>query len=331
MDIGCYVAKRGGCFCIHEVTGPDEYSALVNNNYYTNAMAKMHLLYASELAARLREREPDAFRTLAERIHLRSDEPAEWLRAAELMYLPRDEELQIHPQDDSFLYKERWNFDGAAEDVGPLLLHYHPLVIYRYQVCKQADVILALLLLGQWFDLEDKRRDFDYYEAVTTHDSSLSACIFGIVAAEIGYRDKAYDYFMATARLDLDDTHGNTETGVHTAAMAGTWMGVVYGFAGMRLQDGTLRFAPYLPETWTHYQFNVRFHGELLRVHVDRGQTVYTLLEGDALSFLHWDRAIRLRGRGTAEAVVETPSRHGDSSGPSGQEAGGAQSSDTGD
>jgi alpha,alpha-trehalose phosphorylase len=204
-------------------------------------------------------------------------------------------------------------------------------VIYRYQVCKQADVILALLLLGQWFDLEDKRRDFDYYEAVTTHDSSLSACIFGIVAAEIGYRDKAYDYFMATARLDLDDTHGNTETGVHTAAMAGTWMGVVYGFAGMRLQDGTLRFAPYLPETWTHYQFNVRFHGELLRVHVDRGQTVYTLLEGDALSFLHWDRAIRLRGRGTAEAVVETPSRHGDSSGPSGQEAGGAQSSETGD
>jgi alpha,alpha-trehalose phosphorylase len=116
-----------------------------------------------------------------------------------------------------------------------MLLRFHPLVIYRCQVCKQADVVLALLLLGLWFSLEEKKRDFDYYEGVTTHDRSLSKCIFGIIAAEIGYREKEYRYFMDTARLDLDNTNGNTETGVHTAAMAGTWMGVVYGVAGMRL------------------------------------------------------------------------------------------------
>lgn len=136
---------------------------------------------------------------------------------------------------------------------------------------------------------------------------------------------------MATARLDLDDTHGNTETGVHTAAMAGTWMGVVYGFAGMRLQDGLLRFAPNLPDKWSQYQFNVRFRGELLQVRVDRNQTVYTLLEGDALSFHHRDLSIHLRGRGTAEAVAEAQSRHEDSNEPSGREAGGPQSSETGD
>jgi hypothetical protein len=121
-------------------------------------------------------------------------------------------------------------------------------VIYRHQVCKQADVVLALLLLSNEFTLDDKRRDFDFYERVTTHDSSLSSCIFSIVASEVGYRDKAYAYFMETARLDLDNTHGNTEYGVHTAAMAGTWLGVAYGFGGMRLDERGLRFAPVLPE-----------------------------------------------------------------------------------
>jgi alpha,alpha-trehalose phosphorylase len=314
IDIGCYVEKRGGRFCIHEVTGPDEYSALVNNNYYTNAMAKMHLQYAAELAERMRAQEPEAFLILAERIQLRPDEPTEWRRAAELMYLPYDDDLRIHPQDDSFLYREKWDFDSVPPDTSPLLLHFHPLVIYRYQICKQADVVLALLLLGQWFSAEDKRRDFDYYEAVTTHDSSLSGCIFGVIAAEVGYREKAYRYFMETARLDLDDTHGNTETGVHTAAMAGTWMGVVYGFAGMRLQEGRLRFAPYLPGEWTHYKFKIRFRECLLQVHVDKQQTVYTLLEGDAVEFDHQGHAERLTSTAPTQTVgggAERPGAHG--------------------
>jgi alpha,alpha-trehalose phosphorylase len=168
------------------------------------------------------------------------------------------------------------------------------MVIYRHQVCKQADVVLALLLLSDQFTLEDKRRDFDYYEAVTTHDSSLSSCIFSIIAAEVGYHDKAYDYFMETARLDLDDTHGNTHYGVHTAAMAGTWMGVAYGFAGMRVVNGELHFAPALPKQWQHYTFKIHFQGALLEVRVEPGRVEYRLLRGEVLDFSHRGEALAL-------------------------------------
>jgi alpha,alpha-trehalose phosphorylase len=147
--------------------------------------------------------------------------------------------------------------------------------------------VLALLLLSEQFTLEDKKRDFDYYEAVTTHDSSLSSCIFSIIASEVGYEGKAYDYFMETARLDLDNTHGNTHFGVHTAAMAGTWLGVAYGFGGMRVMNGQVRFAPTLPKQWQHYQFRIHLHGSLLQVRVTASGTQYTLLRGEALVFLH--------------------------------------------
>ncbi len=285
LGIGSY--DRAGRFCINEVTGPDEYSALVNNNYYTNAMAQMHLRFAAAIADTLRGQRPDDFARIAAAITLDDGECAAWLRAAGRMALPYDAALGIHEQDDSFLSKKPWDFAGTAPDRYPLLLNYHPLVIYRHQVCKQADVVLALLLLSDQFNLEDKRRDFDYYEAVTTHDSSLSSCIFSIIAAEVGYADKAYDYFMETARLDLDDTHGNTHYGVHTAAMAGTWMGVAYGFGGMRVQDGALRFAPTLPSKWQHYQFQIQFRGCLLRVRVDAAGAAYTLLAGAELAFSH--------------------------------------------
>jgi alpha,alpha-trehalose phosphorylase len=285
IGIGGY--DRAGRFCINEVTGPDEYTALVNNNYYTNAMAQMHLRFAADIMDALRVERPDDFARIAAATGLDLAEPGQWRRAAGRMALPYDTALGIHEQDDSFLSKKPWDFAATPKDKYPLLLHFHPLVIYRHQVCKQADVVLALLLLSDQFTLEDKRRDFDYYEAVTTHDSSLSSCIFSIIASEVGYADKAYDYFMETARLDLDDTHGNTHYGVHTAAMAGTWMGVAYGFAGMRVVDGALRFAPTLPRQWQHYQFKIRLRGALLEVRVDGAGVAYTLLEGDALGFTH--------------------------------------------
>ncbi|MEX0731847.1 MAG: glycosyl hydrolase family 65 protein [Aquisalimonadaceae bacterium] len=294
MGIGGYIDNKGGRFCINEVTGPDEYTALVNNNYYTNTLAQLHLQYAADVADMLRDRYPAEFKSLARAIDLEDDEPARWWRAAEHMYLPYDEGLGIHPQDDSFLSKVVWDFAATPEQNYPLLLHYHPLVIYRHQVCKQADVVLALLLRGNRFSLDQKMRDFDYYEAITTHDSSLSSCIFSIIASEIGYRDKAYGYFMETARLDLDNTHANTQYGVHTAAMAGTWMGMVHGFAGMRVYDGSLSFSPYLPEQWRHYQFKVRIQGRLLHVHVKQDQAEYRLLEGDSITFRHQAQAIRL-------------------------------------
>ena len=285
IGLGSY--DRAGRFCINEVTGPDEYTALVNNNYYTNAMARMHLNFAAQIAERLQLQHPQEFARIAGLAALGAGEPAEWRRAASLMLLPYDEALQIHAQDDSFLDKKKWDFAGTPKDKYPLLLNYHPMVIYRHQVCKQADVVLALLLLSDQFTLEDKKRDFDYYEAVTTHDSSLSSCIFSIIASEVGYHDKAYDYFMETARLDLDDTHGNTHYGVHTAAMAGTWMCVAYGFAGMRVVDGELRFAPTLPKQWQHYTFKIHFKDKLIEVRVEPSRVEYRLLQGDALELSH--------------------------------------------
>ena len=283
--IGSY--DRAGRYCINQVTGPDEYTALVNNNYYTNAMARMHLNFAAAIAEDLRANAPADYARIAALAALDESEPAEWRRAADHMLLPYDEALQIHAQDDSFLSKKIWDFANTPAENYPLLLNYHPMVIYRHQVCKQADVVLALLLLSDQFTLADKKRDFDYYEAVTTHDSSLSSCIFSIIASEVGYHDKAYDYFMETARLDLDDTHGNTHYGVHTAAMAGTWLGVAYGFAGMRVVDGRLRFAPTLPKQWQHYTFKIHFQGALLEVRVEPARVEYRLLQGEALSFAH--------------------------------------------
>lgn len=300
--IGSY--NRDGRFVINEVTGPDEYTALVNNNYYTNAMAQLHLRFAASLAEKLAADYPADYERIAAAMQLDASEAAEWRRAADLMLLPYDDALQIHAQDDSFLSKKVWDIANTPKDKFPLLLNYHPMVIYRHQVCKQADVVLALLLLSEQFSLEDKRRDFDYYEAVTTHDSSLSSCIFSIIASEVGYHDKAYDYFMETARLDLDDTHGNTHYGIHTAAMAGTWMGVAYGFAGMRVVNGELRFAPTLPKQWQHYQFKIHIKGCLLQVRVSGDQTDYTLLHGELLAFSHRGQAVELTQAAASRALA---------------------------
>jgi alpha,alpha-trehalose phosphorylase len=286
--IGSYDRRQR--FCIHAVTGPDEYTAIVNNNYYTNAMARMHMTFAADVAERLRAERPADYARVALAIGLEEGEISAWRAASAAMRLPYDEELGIHEQDDSFLSKQPWDFAGTPKENYPLLLNYHPLVIYRHQVCKQADVVLALLLLSNEFTLEDKRRDFDFYERVTTHDSSLSSCIFSMVASEVGYHEKAYAYFMETARLDLDNTHGNTQYGVHTAAMAGTWLGVAYGFAGMRIDAAGLRFAPVLPEKWRGYRFKVHVHGALLEVEIDAAGVCYRLLQGESLGLAHHGR-----------------------------------------
>ncbi len=284
IDIGCFIEGR---FRINEVTGPDEYSALVNNNFYTNAMARMHLRLAADMADTLAQHHPADHARISAAIGLASDEVLAWRAAADAMMLPYDETLGIHVQDDGFLLRKRWDFANAPADKYPLLLHYHPLVIYRHQVCKQADVVLAMLLLSDQFSLDDKRRDVAYYEAVTTHDSSLSSCIFGIMASETGSHDKAYTYFMENARLDLDNTHGNTAHGVHTASMAGTWLGLVYGFGGLRLQQGEPHFSPTLPTHWAHYSFRLQVHGCHLQVSVRAAAVEYRLLAGAGLPLWH--------------------------------------------
>jgi beta-phosphoglucomutase len=288
MQIGHHDPARAGAFCIHSVTGPDEYSALVNNDYYTNRMAQMHLRYAADMAGSLAQYSPDAYRALAQSLDLLDSEPAAWRRAADAMYLPVDRLRGVHPQDDSFLDRPVWNFATEQGDDRPLLLRFHPLTLYRYQVCKQPSVVLADVLMGEDVSAAQKRRDFDYYEPLTVHDSSLSASTWAILAAELGMLGSALDYFREGARLDLDDLHGNASHGAHMAAMAGTWLSLVWGFGGLRIAgDGTLQLRPVLPPGWQGYHFSLQWRERLLKVSVNAAGVRYELRRGTALKFRH--------------------------------------------
>lgn len=299
VDLGHFNPARGGAFCIDAVTGPDEYTAVVNNNAYTNLMAQSQLRYAYETAGLLRREYPGQFEALKRKIGLGEEEPEMWLEAAERMYVPYDEELGIYAQDDTFLSKKKWDFENTPADKYPLLLHYHPLVIYRHQVLKQADLVLALFLLGDRFTREEKRRNYEYYEPLTTHDSSLSPCIHSIVSAEIGDLAGAYDYFNRTVRMDLDDINGNAKDGLHTAAMAGSWMAIVYGFGGLRNADGRLSFHPQLPAHWDGCRFRIAYRGRLLEIRMKPSGTEYALLEGEAMEFLHQGREVGIKPQET--------------------------------
>ncbi len=294
-DLGFFSDRKGGRFCIQGVTGPDEYNTVVDNNAFTNLMARENLRYAVEVAEKLRDKKPERFAELVHRTDLDEAEIASWKRAAERMYVPYDEELGIHPQDDQFLEREPWDFEGTPAEKYPLLLHHHPLVIYRHQVIKQADIVLAMLLLGNNFPPEQKKRNFDYYDPITTGDSSLSVCIQGILAEELGYQAKAREYMRYSLMMDLEDIHGNVVDGLHIASMGGTWMAVVYGIAGMRDHDGRLSFSP--RETYERGQrlgFALAVRGSSLRVVLDDTEITYTLESGPEISFTHVDEEIHL-------------------------------------
>ncbi len=282
-DVGHFSPARAGQFCIFDVTGPDEYTCVVDNNAYTNLLARENLRFAAQIAAWLQAESPETAAGLAAKIRLDAAEPAAWQEAANRMYIPYDAARGIIPQDDAFLSKPVWDFAGTPPEKHPLLLHYHPLVLYRHQVCKQADLVLAEFLLHEQFDLEQKRRDYEYYEPLTTHDSSLSESIFGIMAAELGYHDKAYTYFAHTAIMDLEDKKGNTKDGVHIANMAGAWQSIVFGFAGMRASAEGLSFKPMLPAQWQAYAFNVQYQGRLIAARVTESGITLRLLEGKPL------------------------------------------------
>lgn len=275
MDLGCWCK---GTFQIHEVTGPDEYTCLVSNNYYTNLNAQYNLHWAVKLYDLLEK--SGKLREVAEKIHLTKEEILEFERAEKAMYLPYDEELGINPQDDSFLKKEVWDIAGTPKENFPLLLHYHPMYIYRYQVCKQADTVLAHFIFEDAQDMETIRRSFAYYEKVTTHDSSLSTCIFSIVASRLGMEEKAYEYFGDSAKLDLFNTHHNTKDGIHTANMGGNYMAIVYGFGGFRLKENGAWFAPALPKQWKGYRFKLIYEGSHIHVEVNRRECRFTLESG---------------------------------------------------
>jgi alpha,alpha-trehalose phosphorylase len=291
-DLGFFSDRQDGKFCIHAVTGPDEYSAVVNNNAYTNMMARENLWYAAGAVEMLRRDHPQAYVALAHRTHLQPNEVGDWKRAADHMYIPFDQRTGINPQDDDFLDREVWDLKNTPKEKFPLLLHYHPLTIYRHQVIKQADIVLAMFLLGNEFSQEQKKRNFDYYDPLTTGDSSLSACIQAIVAMELGYDEAAKKYFNYAVLMDLADIGGNVRDGVHIASIGGTWMAVVYGLAGMRDYGGKVSFNP--RKLVERLRFPLTIRSQRLEVDIGKESATYTLHQGEGLTIRHRDEELRL-------------------------------------
>ena len=275
-----------GRFRIDGVTGPDEYSAVVDNNVYTNLMARQNLLAAADTA----DRHPGRARDLG----ISPEESAAWRGAAREMFIPYDETLRVTPQDEDFTRHDVWDFAGTPPQSYPLLLSYPYFELYRKQVVKQADLVLAMYLCGDAFTAEQKARNFDYYERLTVRDSSLSACTQAVMAAEVGQAELAFDYLGEAALMDLRDLEHNTRDGIHIASLAGAWIAVVGGFGGLRLRDGTISLAPRLPQALSRLAFNVVLRGQRLRIEVTDSEATYSLRDGDPLEILHHDEKVQL-------------------------------------
>ncbi len=285
---------RDGHFHLFTVTGPDEYTALVDDNHYTNRMAQAALRFAADLLDRLAADDPARTADLAARLALEGDEPDAWRAAADAMHLPVDAATGVTPQDAHFLDRPEWPWADVPADRHPLLLHYHPLDLYRHQVLKQADVLLAHLQRGG-VGRTQRRRDEAYYLPRTTHDSSLSPFAHAIHAAWLGRPEEAAAHLRATARIDLDDLHGNTADGLHLAAMAGTWRATLEGFGGLTRDGGALAFHPRLPRDWTAIRARLRWRGARLEVRLGRDTSRYDLLDGPDLEIRHRGEAWTLR------------------------------------
>ncbi|MFC5803410.1 glycoside hydrolase family 65 protein [Streptomyces formicae] len=274
-----------GVFHIDGVTGPDEYSAIARDNLYTNLMARRNLVAAAEVATRHADR--------AEELGVDDEETAAWRDAAARMAVPYNEALGVHEQSAGFTHFQHWDFEATSPEQYPLLLHFPYFDLYRKQVVKQADLVLAMLTCGDMFTAEEKARNFAYYEPLTVRDSSLSACVQAIMAAETGHLRLAYAYLGEAALMDLENLEHNTRDGLHIASLAGTWMALVLGLGGMRQHAGAdggparLGFAPRLPERLSGLKFTVMVRGRRLRVDIRASAACYTLAEGDPMQLLH--------------------------------------------
>jgi alpha,alpha-trehalose phosphorylase len=288
-----------GTFRIDGVTGPDEYSAIADNNVYTNLMAERNLRGAADAVGR----HPDIGRALG----VDEEEAASWRDAAEAMLIPYDESLGVHPQAEGFTKHEVWDFESTSPDQYPLLLHFPYFDLYRKQVVKQADLVFAMFACDESFTPEQKARNFAYYERLTVRDSSLSACIQAIIAAEVGHLDLAYDYFAEAALLDLDDLEHNTRDGIHIASLAGSCITAMAGFGGMRDHGGQPRFMPRLPDSLARLRFKLRCRGRAMTVEVTPKQATYTLYRGDDFEIVHHGESLTLSTASPVTRPIPAP------------------------
>ncbi|TLU99194.1 glycoside hydrolase family 65 protein [Dyadobacter luticola] len=283
------------------VTGPNEYENNVNNNWYTNYIAFWTLRYTLENVSRLWAEDTQALNEVIHKTGLKlNKELGEWKHIVESMYFPYDENRKVFLQQQGFLDKELLTVDDIS-DHRPINQKWSWDRILRSCFIKQADVLQGLYFFEDEFDSETVRRNFAFYEPMTVHESSLSPCVHAILAAGIGLKEKAYEMYVRTARLDLDDYNNDTQDGLHITSMAGTWMSIVKGFAGQRVKDGVLVLNPYVPEQWNAYSFRIGFRGSWLKISVKKREVIIENTSETALKLLVKGREIAV---GSLETVV---------------------------
>lgn len=301
-DVGGFAESKGGKYCICAVTGPDEYNAIVDNNFYTNLMARENLRDAIWALNKVKELDETAYFELVKKLSITKEETAYWEKITENMYLPYDSKRGIYPLDDGFMMRKEWDDSKIPPEKRHLLYeNYHPLFIFRQRMSKQADAILGLLLHSNYFTEEELKRNYDFYQEVTLHHSSLSTCIFGILASQIGYEEEAYNYFSQSARMDLDDYHNNFYAGIHAANMAGTWQAIVFGFAGLRTNKGILEFKPCIPKAWKGYSFKIHYKGSAIKIRFTQERTEFELLNQCPVTFVIGEKEYCLKEMGAKE------------------------------
>ncbi len=273
-------------FVMLGVTGPNEYENNVNNNWYTNYIANWTLRYTLRCMESLRETNPARLTAILEAVQFDSrEEPAAWQQIVSNTFFPYDEQRQVFLQQQDFLDKELLTVDQITAH-RPINQKWSWDRILRSCFIKQADVLQGLYFFEENFTEEEIRRNFEFYEPMTVHESSLSPCVHAILAARLNLPEKAEEMYLRTSRLDLDDYNNDTEDGLHITSMAGTWMSIVKGFAGQRVVDGQLAFRPFVPQSWESYAFRIGFRGTLLHVAVSRTGVAVSRLEGDKLTLL---------------------------------------------
>ena len=281
-------------YMILGVTGPNEYENNVHNNWYTNRMAAWTLEYALKVKNYLSENHKMRHDELVEKLALKDKEVEKWRDIKEKMYYPYIDSQDVFEQQDGYMDKElKTRADLDKEDL-PLNQNWSWDRILRSCYVKQADVLQGLYFLNDKYDLKTKKRNFDFYEPKTVHESSLSPCVYSIIASEIGYKERAYELYLRTARLDLENYNNDTEDGLHITSMAGTWMAIVHGFAGMRIKDNHLSFSPYLPSEWDDYSFKINFRQRVLTIHVYEKELKITKEKGEKISVIVFDKKYEL-------------------------------------
>lgn len=285
-----HFSKRKNKYMIHGVTGPNEYENNVNNNWYTNVMAAWTLEYTLENLEKISAEK----RRL---LDVQAEELKAWREIIQHMYYPYSEELQVFIQHDTFLDKELQSADELDPAERPLYQNWSWDKILRSNFIKQADVLQGIYLFHDRFTMEEKRRNFEFYEPMTVHESSLSPSVHAVLAAELKMEKKALELCKRTARLDLDNYNHDTEEGLHITSMTGSWLAIVQGFAGMRITNETLSFAPFMPKEWDGYSFNINYRNRLINVAVDNMSAVFELVKGEPLRMKVYEEPVVLNGR----------------------------------